>query len=110
MVCIILGSILALALLAWLWQYLRQRFLFPMPMSGTYIIVPRPEQEPYLEQQLRCCRWLRQSGFLRGQIVVVTDALPPQSQRLIQALLQRELADQAMDLEQLEQVLQWEME
>ena len=47
------------------------KLLTPSPMEGRYVLFARPEDRSKLEQQLRCCNWVRQTGLMRGKICVV---------------------------------------
>lgn len=85
--------LLLLPVFAGLLYECKRRLLFPMPMVGVYLLAPLPEQLRFLEQQLRCCRWLRQMGLLRGPVWIITDRLLPQQWKMLEILQRQELID-----------------
>ena len=67
-----------------------------MPLAGYFVLIPAQLDAGRLEQQLRCCRWLRQMGLLRARTVIVADDLLPVQQPLLDALYRQGLADEVL--------------
>ena len=87
--------LLAAALVGFL-QWCKRKLLFPMPLAGYFVLAPKQLDAGRLEQQLRCCRWLRQMGLLRARTVIVADDLLPAQQPLLDALQRQGLADEIL--------------
>ena len=72
--------------------FLFGRLLAPSPMEGLYVLYARPEDQAKLEQQLRGCKWRRQTGLMRGRICVVVREAGLET--MLQACLKQGLIDE----------------